>query len=243
MVKFLKNSQIIANGELNLYQTYFLSKEKNISKWVGLTPVAENLPKKTNSNISSALTSVIRIQIKVTISYGSKCESSRISERTSSIGKNSSRTPDQHKEYKQNMQVASKAKTKIDYNYSERNRASNEDTSDLLRVIRGKQPGKNQIKNSNNVNKINLKNPEKKGDTNVVTEENVKEENKIEEVNEKLNDTSQIDVLFMDEKAEEVENPVKILNSFVEKLHSTYSDQYFERYFYFYLVFLKMRSP
>jgi hypothetical protein len=230
---------------LNLYQTYFLSKEKSISKWVGLTPVAESIPKKTGSNISSALASVIRIQIKVTISYGQKADSVRISDRTSSVGKNPSRTPDQYKDYKQNIQINSKVKTKTENNLSERNRPSNEDTSDLLRVIRGKQPGKNQIKNSNNnVNNNNSKNLEKKEGTNVVvTEENLKEENKIEEVNEKLNDTSQIDVVFTDERAEDLENPAKILNSLIEKLHTTYSDQYFERYLFSYSAFLKMRSP
>ena len=232
LIKLFKGTQIVGNGELNLYQTYFLSKERNISKWVGLTPILENIPKKVGSNITNALASMARVHVKVTVNYVQKENTKeKLNVSTVSQGKNSSRTPDQNKDYKQNLQLVGKTKPKIENTQTEKFRSITEDTNDLLRVIRGKQPVKNQMKNGNNggPQNVNLLNSADKKEAKLNPE--IKEENNVEVVIERNTDNSFIDELFTDEKADLYESPINNLSAYIEKLHSTFNEKYFEKYF------------
>ena len=230
-IKLFKSSQNVGNGDLNLYQTFFVSKEKIITKWVGLTPVLENLPKKAGSTISTTLASMARVQVKVSINYGQKNENSKGSERTVSQGKNSSRTPDQSKDYKQNLQMPVKSKGKVDKSPNAKQRQTTEETNDLLKVIRGKQPVKNQMKYSNNCISQNtgLLNSDKKETANRRVQTPI-EDNKVEELSFKNLDTSVVDEIFTDEKTDIFESPIKDIKDFIEKLQISYTEQYFEKY-------------
>jgi hypothetical protein len=174
-----------------------------------------------------------RVHVKVSITYGQKVENTKekLNVSTVSQGKtSSSRTPDQNKEYKQHLQLVTKTKPKIENMHTEKYRSITEDTNDLLRVIRGKQPVKNQIKNgsSNGLQNQNLLNSDKKENVDNANNENNHEEAKLEVVVERNTDTSMIDEIFTDERADLFEQPINNLTALIERLHSTFTEHYFE---------------
>ena len=221
----MKSDQIIGNGELSISQSLFLSKEKLITKWVGLNPVIENLPKKTGSIIST----MSRIQLKVSISYGDLNDKpkEKTNLRTVSQGKNPSRTPDQSKEYKQLAQKSFNSKIKGIETPKDKNKQSKDDTIDILRVIRGKQPIKNQIKNGicGGSQNSSLLNSDRK-ETSKQLEETPRED--LEEKSDKNLDSSLINEIFNEEKSDQFESP-KDLSVLIDRIHNTFSNTYFEK--------------